>query len=225
MTGGAQEVRVDGKYEGTIILKEQFALLTRTTLPAYYGGSILSKKAVTELGEEYALNPVGTGPYEFVEWEPKQRVLLQRFAEWGGASSEFVTPQWDEIEAIPDRRDAAADIALETGDLDFGEIALASVERFEENDDFTVGKYVTFDYSSIDEPEDPALQDVNVRQALATRSTSVDHRRRLRGALGPGQRADSALDGHRLLGRRPCVRARCRQSPGVRAGRRGPLSI
>ena len=121
---------------------------------------------MTELGEDYALNPVGTGPYEFVEWEPKQRVLLQRFAEWGGASSEFVTPQWDELEAIPIDEDAAADIALETGELDFGEIALASVERFEENDDFTVGKYVTFDYSWIDEPEDPALQDVNVRQAL-----------------------------------------------------------
>jgi peptide/nickel transport system substrate-binding protein len=162
-----QEVRVDGKYEGTIILKEQFAPLTRTTIPAYYGGSILSKKAVTELGEEYALNPVGTGPYEFVEWEPKQRVLLKRFAEWGGASSEFASPQWDELEAVPIDEDATADIALESGDLDFGEIALASVDRFEENDDFTVGKYITFDYSWIGmNLRDPALQDVNVRQAL-----------------------------------------------------------
>ena len=219
-----QEVRVDGTYEGTIILKEQFAPLTRTTLPAYYGGSILSKKAVTELGEEYALNPVGTGPYEFVEWQPKQRVLLKRFAEWGGASSEFVTPQWDELEAIPIDEDAAADIALETGELDFGEIALASVERFEENDDFTVGKYVTFDYSWIGmNLRDPALQDVNVRQALRYAidvPAIIDGR--LRRALGPGNGTDSALDGHRLLGRRPGLRARRREGPGVHgAGRRG----
>ena len=167
-----QEVRVDGTYEGTIILKEQFAPLTRTTLPAYYGGSILSKKAVTELGEEYALNPVGTGPYEFVEWQPKQRVLLKRFAEWGGASSEFVTPQWDELEAIPIDEDAAADIALETGELDFGEIALASVERFEENDDFTVGKYVTFDYSWIGmNLRNPPSRTSTCARRSATRST------------------------------------------------------
>ena len=41
------------------------------------------------------------------------------------------------------------------------------MERFEENDDFTVGKYVTFDYSWIGmNLRNPALQDVNVRQAL-----------------------------------------------------------
>ena len=167
---------------------------------------------MTELGEDYALNPVGTGPYEFVEWEPKQRVLLQRFAEWGGASSEFVTPQWDELEAIPIDEDAAADIALETGELDFGEIALASVERFEENDDFTVGKYVTFDYSWIG----MNLRIPPYRTSTCARRSIRDRRSSIIDAAFEGRwdqtGTDSALDGHRLLGRRSlCTSAMSRR--------------
>ena len=35
---------------------------------------ILSKKAVEERGEKFATDPIGTGPYEFVSWKPKQQV-------------------------------------------------------------------------------------------------------------------------------------------------------
>ena len=61
VTGWPQEVRVDGKYEEHDHPQRAIRPADTHDLPAYYGGSILSKKAVTELGEDYALNPSAPG--------------------------------------------------------------------------------------------------------------------------------------------------------------------
>ena len=161
-----QEVRVDGTYEGTIILKEPFAPLLTTTLPVP-SGWIVSKKAVEERGEDFATSPIGTGPYEFVEWNPKQDVRLQRFADYGGASADTLGTIWDELVLIPIEEDEAAAIAIETGELDFGELALNAIDRFSENDDFTVEERTTLDYYWIGmNIRSPKLEDINVRQAI-----------------------------------------------------------
>lgn len=47
-------------------------------LANYHGGMILSKKAAEELGDRFALNPVGTGPFAFQEYAPQQYVRLVR---------------------------------------------------------------------------------------------------------------------------------------------------
>ena len=61
-----QRVKTEGKYAGTIILKEQFAPLDRSTLPSG-AGLVTSKKAVEKLGKKFATHPIGTGPYEFTK--------------------------------------------------------------------------------------------------------------------------------------------------------------
>jgi peptide/nickel transport system substrate-binding protein len=161
-----QEVKVDGPYEGTIILKEPFAPLMATTLPVF-SGWVVSKKAVEERGDKYATSPIGTGPYEFVEWKPKQHVKLQRFADYGGASSDLLGTYFDEMLFIPIDEDESADIALETGDVDFGQLSLPGVGRFQDNGDFTVEKRTTLDYNWIGmNMQNPKLQDINVRQAI-----------------------------------------------------------
>jgi peptide/nickel transport system substrate-binding protein len=40
--------------------------------------SIVSPAAVKKHGQDYALNPVGTGPFRFVSWERGQRVVLEK---------------------------------------------------------------------------------------------------------------------------------------------------
>ncbi len=161
-----QEVKVTDTYSGTIILKEPFAALMSTTLPVF-GGLVLSKKAVEERGKEYATSPIGTGPYEFVEWKPKQQVRLQRFADYGGASSDFLGTLWDEYVFIPIEEDNAASIALEAGEVDFGQLGLSGVGQFEGNDDFTLHERVTLDYIWIGmNIRNPKLEDINVRQAI-----------------------------------------------------------
>jgi peptide/nickel transport system substrate-binding protein len=161
-----KEVQVTDKYSGTIILKEPFSALMTTTLPVF-SGVVHSKKAIEELGEEYATHPISTGPYEFVEWKPKQEVRVQRFADYGGAASDFLGTLWDEIVYIPIDEDNAAGIALETGEIDFATLGLGAVGQFEENSDFTVHNRVTLNYNWIGmNTRNPKLEDINVRQAI-----------------------------------------------------------
>jgi peptide/nickel transport system substrate-binding protein len=162
-----KEVRVRDKYSGTIVLKEPFAALMNSTMPMG-SGWVLSQKAVEERGKKYATSPIGTGPYEFVKWTPKQRVVLKRFADYGGAApAELLGDAFAEMQFIPIEDANAADIALETGEVDFGEISPQGVDRFKANDQFTVIDQTTLNYNWIGmNMLHPKLEDIRVRQAI-----------------------------------------------------------
>jgi peptide/nickel transport system substrate-binding protein len=155
-------VEVMGKYTGKIILKDSFAPLWNSTMPVA-GGTILSKKAVEEMGvEKYATNPVGTGPYEFSEWRPKERVILKRFDGYWGKKAAF-----DEIHLVPIEDNAAAEIAMETGEIDAGPLPLDAVTRFQANDQFTVQGFNSLGYNGIFlNVQHPNLADIKVREAV-----------------------------------------------------------
>lgn len=155
-------VEVKDKYNGTIVLKRPFAPLWGSTLPVA-AGIVISKKYVEELGaEKYATNPLGTGPYEFAEWKPNERVILKRNeAYWGE------TPYWDEIHFVPIKDDAAAEIALEAGEIDYTSVTEAGLGRFASNDKFTTKSFSTMDYSGIFiNVQHPKLSNIKVREAL-----------------------------------------------------------
>jgi hypothetical protein len=85
---------------------------------------------VLKLGKKFATHPVGTGPYEFTSWTPKQKIVLNRFAKYAGANKAFVRgPAFESINVIPIVNDSAAETALRAGDIDFTEIATGSVDR------------------------------------------------------------------------------------------------
>ena len=158
-----KEVEVKDKYSGTIILKEPFSALLHSTLPVT-SGYVLSRKAVEEMGEKHATSPIGTGPYEFVKWTPKQSIRLKRFK---GYKTGFVEQPWKEIVLVPIPEDNSADIAVETGDLHFGQIGLASAERFGSNDKFGTFNRPTLGYLCIGmNILSPKLKDINVRKAI-----------------------------------------------------------
>jgi peptide/nickel transport system substrate-binding protein len=91
------EVRVTGTYSGVIGLKHLFAPLYRTTLPLERG-YVVSQRAVLDRGGGFATAPVGTGPYELVDWEPRNQAVLHRFADYGGARYGYADKVlWDEI--------------------------------------------------------------------------------------------------------------------------------
>jgi peptide/nickel transport system substrate-binding protein len=154
-------VEVTGTYTGQIILKEPFAALWTTTLPMT-SGWIMSKRATEELGDEHATHPIGTGPYEFAEWTPDQQVVLKRFAGYWGEPGE-----WDEIHVIPIPEDSAAEIALETGEIDYGTISTGAIERFETSGEFEVYPANTLGYTWVAmNVQHPNLQDKNLREAI-----------------------------------------------------------
>jgi peptide/nickel transport system substrate-binding protein len=161
-----KEVTVKDNLSGTIVLNEPFAPLMRSTLPTM-SGAILPRKAVEERGESFATDPVGSGPYEFVSWTPKERVVLKRFAEYSGAFAEHHGSAFPEIHFLPIDNDSAANIGLETGETDFGLLGVADIERFEANDAFAVKTAPTLDYGWIGmNQQHPKLTDLRVRQAI-----------------------------------------------------------
>ncbi len=165
--GALKEVKVESKYAGTIIMNTPFAPLMRSTLPVL-SGKILSKKAVTQLGSGYVRNPVGTGPYEFTQWVPKQKVVLTRFADYGKANSAYAPPpaaQQIVFQEITD--DGAAQTALQSGDLDFAQISTAYVKLLTNSPKFNLVHMPTLNYEWIAmNVTDPFLSNINVRKAI-----------------------------------------------------------
>jgi peptide/nickel transport system substrate-binding protein len=163
-----EQVKVNGKYEGVVVLKEPFAPLMTTTIPEQ-SGQIVSKKAVEKLGnKKFGTNPVGTGPYEFVQWQPNQRVVLKKFEGYGGANSDYGKPApWGELQFLVIGEDNPTTIALESGELDFAVLATDAVDRFQQNDQFTVEKRTTLNYNWIGmNVTDPVFEDKNARLAV-----------------------------------------------------------
>lgn len=155
-------VEIIDDYNGIIHLTEPYAPLWNSTMPVN-SGNIISKAFVEEIGvEAFATNIIGTGPYLFSEWRPQEMVILQKNPDYWGDE-----PYYDEIRLIPIEDDKAGEVALESGDLDFGLISIASVERFEANPDLRVWSKPSLRYSWVGmNMAHPKLEDPNVRWAV-----------------------------------------------------------
>lgn len=94
---------------------------------------ILNEKAVTEAGDNYEMNPVGTGSYKLVSYEAGNKVELTRYDDcWKGAADiKDVT-----FRILTDSN--TSDVSLENGDLDFAEISESYVATAKASDKLTV---------------------------------------------------------------------------------------
>lgn len=155
-------VEIIDKYEGKIILNDVQATVLTTTLPLT-AGLIICKKQVEEIGlDKFATDIVGTGPYVFDEWKPNERVVLKPNLKYWGEE-----PYWGEIHLIPISEDSSAEIALESGEIDYSEISVASTEIFDNNPDFKVMPLPACAFSWVGmNVENPKLANINIRQAI-----------------------------------------------------------
>jgi peptide/nickel transport system substrate-binding protein len=109
---------------------------------------------------------IGTGPYVFGEYKPDTSLTMTRFDDYWGDKPYFTDLTWlfvtDETAALN---------GLEAGDYDIvaavvGE-GMDRVHSFEENPDFQVAfdsSEVSYTFLNVNQPE---LQDIRVRQAIA----------------------------------------------------------
>jgi len=130
-----ETVRVEGKYTGTIVMKEIFAPTTTNTLCVGGGsGSVVSQKAVEKLGKGFGTNPVGTGPYEWTSWVPGQKLVMTKFADYGGANKAYANKfLFQEIEALPIQSDDSAYAALESNEINYCEMGTSTVNQARQN--------------------------------------------------------------------------------------------
>jgi peptide/nickel transport system substrate-binding protein len=160
-----ETVQVTGPYEGTIVLKQPFSPLMSSTLPVG-SGKVLPQKAIETLGKRWATNPVGSGPYEFVNWVPKQHTTLKRFDHYGGASKAFAAKApWDTIQTQVIASDNTAFEAAQSGSVAFAYIPPSLVSQVQRAGSLKVYGRPTLNYYflSISQKNVPNL---NLRRAI-----------------------------------------------------------
>jgi ABC-type transport system substrate-binding protein len=109
--GPIKAAEVVGDYTVRIETKEPFSPIL-ANLAGVHGG-IVSPTAVRRWGEDFGRNPVGTGPFKFVEWRSRDRIVLARNDDYWGEK-----PALERIvfRVIPEA--SARMIALRTGEVD-----------------------------------------------------------------------------------------------------------
>lgn len=128
------------------------------------GGSILSEKAVTTAGENYAMNPVGTGPFKFVSWTKGDKVELERFDDFYGDKAKFSKMT---LRVIPEPTNRV--IELESGGVDIAyEISVNDLSRIEENEKLQIIRVIdnSTQYLGFNNQKAP-FTDIKVREAIS----------------------------------------------------------
>lgn len=161
LVAALDRVEVEDDYNFTMHLSFPFGPFT--THLAHPATAILNRSAVEAAGDEYSRNPVGTGPFSFVEWRAGDSVSLQRFEDHfrGPAASEQVR-----FRIITE--DTQRTIALETGEADIiydvGPNDFDAVRELDGVVSFQTQGLTTF-YMGFNVQKEP-FDDVRVRRAI-----------------------------------------------------------
>ncbi|MBF0518860.1 MAG: ABC transporter substrate-binding protein [Nitrospirae bacterium] len=156
-------IKVTDNYTIELTLKTPFApfikLLTMT--PAY----IVPQKEVQRQKKEFANQPVGTGPFQFLHWEPDSELTLKRFPKYFESSAKITGIRY---RVIPEDLTTITEFML--GNLDTTEVTAASYKffttdkKYSENLKTAVG--LNTYYLGLNNSK-PPLNNILLRQAIA----------------------------------------------------------
>jgi len=162
LVGGYESAEAVDKYTVKLTLKEPDAVLFATGR-GLTSTAILPKEAVDQLGEDWALNPIGGGPFEFIEYVPDDHVTLQRNEDYN------ITPYLDQVvlKIIPDQQVQV--ISLEAGDVDdLPSLPAEEFDRFENDPNYKLYRAnCPFSFNLQFDFKYEPFQDMNVREAIA----------------------------------------------------------
>ena len=124
---------------------------------------IVPWEAVEHFGEEFGMNPIGSGPFKFVEYKPDDKLILERNELY------WVYPYLDEVvyHIIPDG-DAAL-IGFESGEMDIlMQVPPTEYDRLAASDDFQFfGGGCPVQAQVIFNVNHPILGEQKIRQAIS----------------------------------------------------------
>ncbi|MEX2650262.1 MAG: ABC transporter substrate-binding protein [Alphaproteobacteria bacterium] len=158
-------VEIIDKYTGVIVMKQPSAPLWTTSLPGR-SGCIVCKAAIEGAGGgKFSTDPIATsGPYKIKDWQPNQKLVLDRNPGWNGEAYEF-----DEFHLVPVTDEKAAEVAFEAGELDLAFISISSIPLVKENipagAKLNVQPSLNYRWVGMN-AEHPKLQDIRVRRAI-----------------------------------------------------------
>lgn len=165
---GVESVEVIDDFEIVIHLEEKNAALIN--MLADIGNMIVPKEEVEGMGEDFARNPIGTGPFMIEDWQADMEIkIVQNENYWGE------TPHLDSVvyKIISDPNMMTN--ALRSGDIDIGtEIKGQNREVVEQADDLQLQSVESLSISYLDlNNVDGPTSDPDVRRAIYM-ATDVD---------------------------------------------------
>lgn len=143
-----------------------------STLPARLSdraGWVVSPAAVKKCGKDYALHPVGTGPFEFVEWVKDDHLSLKRFdGYWEKDDSGGKLPYLDTLQFKPFPDLTVMFTSIRTGNLDIIEIVLPSdVDKVKADPNLRLDTGTGQNWTVAFNTRVPPFNDVHLRRAVA----------------------------------------------------------
>ncbi len=158
--GKVAKIEATGDYTVVITLKERYAPFLANL--AMHSAAMVSPTAIKKYGKDIAKNPVGTGPFKFVSWNPGVEIVVQRNPDYWRTKVKV-----ERIVYRPILEDQTRLAELEAGSVDFiVNIPPDDVARLKKDDRFTVAEqagnhiwYLVMNCSK------PPFNNLKVRQA------------------------------------------------------------
>jgi peptide/nickel transport system substrate-binding protein len=128
-----QEVVVIDEYTCKFITKPEWTPFAPALLGENY--AIVPKDTVLEMGdEEFNVNPVGSGPFKFVEWKRGDRIVVERNEDYW-----LTKPYLERVVFRPIPTLATMMLELEAGGIDISDnVTAEDARRFMDNPDLGV---------------------------------------------------------------------------------------
>ncbi len=157
---GVDNIELVNDYEIVFNLNEPDATLIYRLGSAF--ASIPSPTAYERMGSGIGTNPVGTGPFEFVEWRPDVHIRFKRNENYWEPDEYLL----ERLELRPVRENTTRLILLEQGVLDIAHVAFPHVQVADESDEVRLQTTPALNIRYIGmNTGKPPFDDVRVRQA------------------------------------------------------------
>jgi len=157
-----QELSAPDPYTLVVKLKTPFTPFLATLSDRT--GLISSPTARKKYGDQYDMHPVGTGPFEFVEWNKNDHLTIKKNPNYWNKDY----PKLDEIEFKPIINQSQKLNALISGQVDLVDsIPFQDIPKVEKTKGLKLGSRTSFGYSRIYmNLTKPMFQDVHIRRAM-----------------------------------------------------------
>ncbi len=189
LMGATEEMRVVDDYTLEFEMTEPFGTFTVVLGRQNNGCAIYPAEVAEAAGADAIDEYIGTGPYQFVEWESDQHIIVERFDDYvsrdeepngyGGGKTAYA----DAVRFVPVPDEAARVAGLQAGDYDYLEdIGPDNFETVEGTDGVVaeVGPPTGNDQLVMNMAEG-IMTDINMRRAV---QAALNHEEIMMGAFG-----------------------------------------